>query len=171
MLALPLLVCCLAAGALGQATAATLSYVVDFGAATTPFPHSWEECVGSGHAALSLRADWRASLKQAHDELGFKRVRFHGVFDDDMNVALDTGTSFFNIDSTYDFLFSIGMAPFVELSFSPQSMATNNSTIFHYKANNSPPQADKWAALVSDFATHLVERYGAATAESLLFEV
>ncbi len=155
-----LLLCCLTAGALGQGTASA-SYVVDFAAATTPFPHAWEECVGSG----------RAALQQAHTDLGVKRVRFHGVFDDDMNVALPTGTSFYNVDNTYDFLFSIGMAPFVELGFSPVSMSTNNRTTFHYKANISPPQVDKWTALVSDFAAHLVERYGAATAESLLFEV
>jgi hypothetical protein len=39
------------------------------------FAHRWEESVGSGHAALSLRADWRSALKQTSQELGFKRVR------------------------------------------------------------------------------------------------
>jgi xylan 1,4-beta-xylosidase len=63
------------------------------------------------------------------------------------------------------------MAPFVELSFSPVSLSTNNRTIFHYKANISRPQLDKWAALVAEFAAHLIGRYGATVAESLLFEV
>ncbi len=154
-----------------SSSARALSYSIDLGGATTPFPHVWEECVGSGHAALSLRADWRAALTRAHTELGFKRVRFHGVFNDDMNVMLPTGVSFFNIDSTYDFLFSLGMAPFVELGFSPAAIATGNATIFHYKGIISPPQLDSWSQLVSSFASHLTDRYGADATEALWFEV
>lgn len=30
---------------------------------TSDFPHYWEECVGSGHAVLGLREDWRSALK------------------------------------------------------------------------------------------------------------
>lgn len=52
--------------------------------------------------------------------LSFQRVRFHGIFDDDMSVILQGGDdtliySFFNVDSIYDFLLSIGMRPIVEL--------------------------------------------------------
>lgn len=136
----------------------------------TPFPHAWEESVGSGHAALGLRADWREALKKVHRDLGFKRVRFHGVFDDDMNVVLPTGVSFYNIDQVYDFLFSIGMQPLVELSFSPRSYATSNATIFHYNANISPPNLTSWSTLVSSFAQHLIDRYGLAVVQQLYFE-
>ena len=43
------------------------------------FPHTWKESVGSGHALLGTRADWRAQLRRAKKELGYKRVRMHGV--------------------------------------------------------------------------------------------
>ena len=50
---------------------------------------------------------------KAHKELGFKMVRFHGIFDDDMSVILNDGKknyySWFNVDTAYDFLVSIGM--------------------------------------------------------------
>ena len=46
----------------------------------TPFEHRWKKCVGGSHAALGLRADWQAQLQQVHTELGFERIRFHGIF-------------------------------------------------------------------------------------------
>jgi xylan 1,4-beta-xylosidase len=48
----------------------------------------WEQCVGSGHAALALRADYQDQMVQTHEELGFLQVRFHGLFVDDMSVVL-----------------------------------------------------------------------------------
>ena len=54
---------------------------------TTEFPHYWEMCVGSCHAYTALREDYSRQLKRAHDELGFKYVRFHGLFNDDMNIC------------------------------------------------------------------------------------
>jgi xylan 1,4-beta-xylosidase len=65
-------------------------------------------------------------------------VRFHGIFDDDMSVILgdsesDLYYSYFNVDSVYDFLLSIGMQPLVEMSFMPELIASGPDTIFHYK--------------------------------------
>ena len=50
------------------------------------FPHFWEHTVGSGHATLALRADWRAQLSRCRRELGFRYVRFHGILSDDMGT-------------------------------------------------------------------------------------
>ena len=38
----------------------------------TVFNHYWEMCVGSCHAVMGLRQDWREQLKKAHRELGFQ---------------------------------------------------------------------------------------------------
>ena len=54
---------------------------------TTPLPHFWEHTVGSGHAPMALRADWQAQLRRCHNELGFRYVRFHGLFSDDMGTS------------------------------------------------------------------------------------
>jgi xylan 1,4-beta-xylosidase len=61
----------------------------DLAAPGEAFPHFWEHCVGSGHAALALRADWQAQMRRAHDDLGFRHVRFHGLLDDDMGTMID----------------------------------------------------------------------------------
>jgi xylan 1,4-beta-xylosidase len=98
--------------------------------ASTAYPHIFEECVGSGNAAMALRADWQKQLAQARKDIGFKRVRFHGIFDDNLSVLQknDTSgelyTSFFNVDLIYDYITSLGMAPLVELSFMPKLLAS-----------------------------------------------
>ena len=46
----------------------------------------WEFGVGSCHAALALREDYRRQLVEVQRQLGYKYVRFHGPFDYDMCV-------------------------------------------------------------------------------------
>ena len=62
----------------GSAAMNSTSFTIDTQLAATPWVHHWEECVGSGHAALTVRADWRAHLARCRSELGVKRTRFHG---------------------------------------------------------------------------------------------
>src|SRR5665213_943736 len=93
-----------------------------------PLKHFWEHTVGSGHATLALRADWRRQPRQCHKELGFRHVRFHGILCDDVGTLVEEQGkriySFFNIDRIFDFLLSIGMKPFVELSVMPKTLAS-----------------------------------------------
>jgi xylan 1,4-beta-xylosidase len=143
---------------------------------TTPLYHFWEHTVGSCHAPLALRADWQAQLRRCHEELGFRYVRFHGLFSDDVGTLIEHNGeplySFFNADQIFDFLLSIGMKPFVELSFMPEALASGNKTVFHYRANVTPPKDYKrWAELVKKFTRHCVERYGVAEVREWFFEV
>ncbi len=153
-----------------------LTFFCDLAEATIPLPHFWEHTVGSDHAPMALRADWQRDLKRAHDELGFRYVRFHGLLSDDMGtVVLENKKllySFFNCDQVFDFLLSIGMKPFVELSFMPGPLASGSRTVFKYKANVTPPKDYKqWATLIERFVSHCVERYGESEVSEWLFEV
>src|SRR5947208_6180848 len=145
-------------------------------APATPLPHVWEHTVGSCHAPLALRADWQAQLRRCRAELGFRHARFHGLLSDDVGTLVrHQGRliySFFNADRILDFLLSIGMKPFVELSFMPTALASGPETIFSYKANVSPP-ADypQWAVLIRRLAAHWVQRYGAEEVRRWPFEV
>ena len=60
-----------------------------FSAPATPLPHHWEACVGSGHAALCVRADWQRQIERAHEDLGFERVRFHGLLSGDVGTLVE----------------------------------------------------------------------------------
>jgi len=122
----------------------SINLTCDLSGATTPLPHFWEHTVGSGHAPLALRADWQTQLKKAHSELGFRHVRFHGILSHPMDTLICQNEeflySFFNADQIFDFLLSIGMKPFVELSFMPVALASANKTVFHYNSNVTPPK-------------------------------
>ena len=154
----------------------TASFECNVDGPATPFLHFWEHTVGSGHATLALREDWRRQLRRAHAELGFGHVRFHGLLDDDMSTLIAEGDtlfySFFNADQIFDYLLSIGMKPFVELSFMPTALASGGQTVFHYNANVSPPKDPAgWATLIRKLVGHWVERYGPAEVRSWFFEV
>ncbi len=161
-----------------------VEFIVDTASRGTPFPHYWELCVGSCHAVMGLRSDWREQLEKSHRELGFQYVRFHGLLNDEMSVCTKVTNpfvadapvslrySFFNIDSIFDFLLSIGMKPFLELGFMPTALASGTQTCFHYKANVTPP-ADyaEWENLIRALTEHLVERYGIEEVRTWFFEV
>lgn len=158
-------------------TSPSSTLTLDLNAPTTPFPHYWERCVGSDHAAMGLREDWRQQLKQCHDELGFQYVRFHGLLDNDMSVYSKWDNkppvySFFNVDSIFDFLLRIGMKPFVELSFMPDDLASGSTTCFQYRGNTTPPKSyADWGALIHTLTAHLVARYGVDEVRTWFFEV
>ncbi|MGO4332088.1 hypothetical protein AB4Z48_34815 [Cupriavidus sp. 2TAF22] len=146
--------------------------------AATPLPlvHPWQHTVGSCHAPVALRADWQKQLRRAHRELGFRHVRFHGILCDDMStVVCRDGQwlySFFNADQIFDFLLSIGMRPIVELSFMPSALASGTETVFHYRANITPPRDYReWEQLIRKLVSHWVARYGIEEVSLWLFEV
>lgn len=153
-----------------------LTFFCDLAEATTPLPHFWEHTVGSDHARMALRSDWQRQLKRAHDELGFSYVRFHGLLSDDMGTLIrhhdELVCSFFNCDQIFDFLLSIGMKPFVELSFMPTVLASGRRTVFSYEANVTPPKDYKqWATLVERLVSHWIDRYGDREVSQWFFEV
>jgi len=148
----------------------------DLSAAATPFPHFWEHTIGSDYAPMALRADCQAQLRRCHDELGFRHVRFHGLLSDDMGTLIihreQPLYSFFNVDQIWDFLLTIGMKPFIELSLMPQALASGNKTVFRYRGNVTPPKDyAAWATLIGKLAKHWVERYGIEEVRTWFFEV
>ena len=112
---------------------ATARFSCDLAGTTSPLPHVWEHTIGSGHATLALRADYQQQLARCRRELGVQHVRFHGLLSDDMGTLVDEQDalvySFFNADQIFDFLRSIGMRPFVELSFMPTTLASGGDEV------------------------------------------
>jgi xylan 1,4-beta-xylosidase len=142
-----------------------------------PTSRMYNFCVGAGRANEGLRADWQRQLRQVRADCGFRYIRFHGLFCDDMGVYREDhlGRPVYNwqyVDELFDFLQSIGMKPFVELGFMPGDLASGPQTIFWYKANVTPPKDyAKWSDLIAAFARHITERYGRDEVRSWYFEV
>lgn len=139
--------------------------------------NSFNMCVGAGRANEGLRADWQRQLKMAHDECGFRYIRFHGLLSDDMGVYFEdkTGKPIYNwqyIDELFDFLNKIGMKPFVEVGFMPYGLASGDKTIFWWKGNVTPPKDYvKWNNLIKALVQHWTQRYGENEVASWYFEV
>ena len=152
------------------------AFTCNLAASGSPLPHVWSHTAGSGRALLALRADWQAHMQKAHGELGLRYVRFHGLLNDEMcTYLIECGEdvySFFNADQIFDFLVSIGMKPFVELSFMPTALQTGGDTVFFYRANVTPPRDyAKWAGLVARLVKHWIARYGLDEVRAWYFEV
>ena len=139
-------------------------------------PH-WSPCVGAGRANEGLRANWLEQMELAHRACGFERVRFHGLFHNDMFVYRENedGSAVYNfqyIDELFDRLLDMGVQPFIELGFVPQDMAANDGTVFWWKGNSCPPKDyDRWAGLIRHFVEHVVARYGIGEVVQWYFEV
>jgi len=137
----------------------------------------FKECIGAGRANEGLRADWQQQLMFVKKECDFKYIRMHGLLCDDMGVYREDnkGNAEYNfqyIDALYDFLLSIGIRPFVELSFMPSALASGNETIFWWRGNVTPPKDyKKWEDLISNLVQHFTDRYGAEEVKHWYFEV
>jgi xylan 1,4-beta-xylosidase len=151
---------------------------VDTQAPSHPFPHFWEQMFGSGRAILSLRESYRNDLREVKSVTDFQYVRFHAIFHDevglyDEDAAGNPVYNFSYVDQIYDGLLQNHVRPFVELSFMPKKLASANAVhSFWYKQNVSPPKDyDRWAAMISAFAKHLIDRYGIDEVSQWYFEL
>lgn len=151
-------------------------FTCDLSATPAPLIPVWEHTVGSDHAPITLRADWQRQLRACRLELGFEHVRFHGALSDDMGTLIRHEEkllySFFNVDQIFDFLLSIGVRPFVELSFMPEALASGDRTVFRYRGNVTPPRDHgEWALLVRKLVQHWIDRYGRREVSGWYFEI
>ncbi len=166
---------------LAAAIAATPSFAqsrkinIDIKRAGAPIDRAFDLSVGADYPGTTMRPNAMAQLKTAVDELGFRYIRFHGLFHDDLGtVKVVDGKTVYDwtkIDQLIDGLLARRIKPFVELGFTPTAMATSKQTLFYWKGNTSHPESRAWAGLVDAFVRHARERYGEAEVRSWFFEV
>jgi xylan 1,4-beta-xylosidase len=169
----------IAAPLLGAETRERLDVLVETREAVGPLPHVWEECAGSDRAAITLRESWRQDLDRWIAEAGLKRVRFHGVLNDELGVYAPsiqnmgkTKPNFRNVFEVYDGLVSRGISPFVELGFMPKQLASGTRDFGFYKGNITPPKSlTDWGGFIARFVGDLADRYGITAVREWPFEV
>jgi xylan 1,4-beta-xylosidase len=153
--------------------------VIDLAGPARPFDRYFQRGVGSCHAYLTLREDFREHVRLAQREIGFGGIRFHGIFTEYVGVVhggeeADGGPrlNFQNATKIYEFFVAQGMKPFVELGFMPTRLASGPQTIFDYRGNITPPKDPaQWTRLVRRFVAHLVDHFGLAEVLTWHFEV
>jgi len=152
---------------------------IDASAPASPFPHFWEQMFGSGRAILALRESYRNDLRAVRQVTDLRYVRFHGILDDDVGVYTEDehGNPVYNfayVDEIYGGLLRNGVRPVVEIGFMPKKLAFNPDWLhpFWYKPNVSPPKSwEKWDGLITAFARHLVQHFGADEVAQWYFEI
>jgi len=162
--------------------------VIDRNGKTEPTNFAWQEGLGNDHAFQLHRTDVIEHIKLAHDELGIRSIRCHGVLDDDMLTIQRMSDcrmyrsvpgnkkikelNFRQVGHVYDNLLKAGVKPFVELSFMPSALARGKKLGLRYLPNITMPKSlEEWQKYISAFVTFLLNRYGAEEVESWLFEV
>lgn len=153
--------------------------MVDAAGDAKAFDHYWSFGVGAGRVNEGLRAAWHEHLVRANKECGFRYVRMHDTFNDDMFVCFPqkNGKMVYNwqyIDEVYDRMLSEGVRPFVEFSFFPSCLAATNTIKQMWYRNCitvDPEKFGAWHDLCKAFVQHLVERYGLEEVQKWYFEV
>lgn len=134
-----------------------------------PFHNNVDFCVGTGRMGLALQQEYQEQLKLVQEEIGFKHIRGHGLFCDDMAIyqeyeedgEIKVEYNFTYLDLVMDSYKRVGLKPFLELGFMPQKLASGTQTIFYWKGNTTPPKDyDKWCHMVKALLEHLITRYG-----------
>lgn len=159
----------------GQSTPAARTIVADLNATTGPVDRFFDLSVGSDYPGTLIRDDSQAQLRVVSNELGFRYLRFHGIFHDVLGtVRIENGKTVYNwtkIDELYDDLLARHIKPFVELGFTPEALATSQNSIFYWHGNTSHPRPDGWRDLMDAFIRHIEARYGKDEVRSWFFEV
>ena len=165
-----------AAAALGVAILATgrparatnYTITVDASKQTAGNPRFWAASVGTGTAALTLRPDLQTHYKIGNRELGFQRVRGHGVLSDDIGIYKGAGSyNWTNFDKYLDAIVLAGMRPIMEMSFMPNALGSDASN-----PGKSPPKDyAEYKAFIQAVVQHCVDRYTAADVGQWYWEI
>lgn len=142
-----------------------------------PLNRYYNFCVGAGRAGEIMRYVPTLQLEETVKECGFRYIRFHGIFHEDMGVCVkdEKGNIVYNFqytDMLFDSLLKIGIRPFLELSFMPECLASGDQRLFFWNTNVTPPaDYNKWDEFIKAFITHITERYGEEEIKKWFFEV
>jgi xylan 1,4-beta-xylosidase len=125
--------------------------------------------VGTGRWGLALQQEYLDHLQAVQEDIGFRRVRGHGLFCDDLGIYRELEMDgkifpFYNytyLDRVLDAYLQKGIRPFLELGFMPEKLKSGDQTVFYWKGNVTPPASyEQWAALITNTLDHMMERYG-----------
>eukprot|EP01083_Nonionella_stella_P000610 1713_1 len=138
----------------------------------------WRNCIGSGHAVLSLRSDWRYQIQSTHNLLKFQSVRFHGILDDVVGAVNHVHDySFININKIYKHLVNdIGIKPYVEIShvpylFTPNDCQNHTGNNHYHPCYAIPYDYNIWYDFIQQWIQNLVDTFGINEVSKWPFEV
>lgn len=145
--------------------AISCSVRLDGAAKTKKLRHTWKNVLSVTSAADLLLGEIQDVIRRVQREIKFKFVRFNGILSDEMHIYNETpsGEPVYNFvfaDKIIDFLRSVNLKPFIQLSFMPAKLAKDpERRLFGYLVSE-PRGLEKWCGLVKALFEHLISRYG-----------
>ncbi|MGN0400521.1 MAG: helix-turn-helix domain-containing protein [Blautia sp.] len=124
------------------------------------------ESIDIGFAKFLLIENTRNAVRLAARDIGFRYIFINGLLDDSLDVYHEKEgqapyLNFAYIDIVIDFLVSLGIRPWIELSGVPLKMVEVYPTgNFGSACVYLPSDLEKWCFLIEEVVGHLVERYG-----------
>lgn len=139
------------------------------------FHNAADYCIGTGRMGLALQREYFEQLKLVQKYIGFKHIRGHGLFHDDMAIYQEYKENwrdpespshieynFTYLDFVMDSYREVGLKPFIELGFMPKKLSRGENRVFYWQGHTSPPKDyELWKDLVKATLRHLIEKYGA----------
>lgn len=130
-----------------------------------PLHHTWKNLATVGSAGDILLPNVQQMLLRLKKDTGVRYLRFNGIFSDRLLVASAdaSGNPVYNfayVDMVLDFLHSIGLKPWIQLSFMPRVLALHPNK-YLFNDNVSQPRSNQaWCNLIQVFFQHIRKRYG-----------
>ena len=138
--------------------------------------HTFKTLTCIGKAKHILISENQYMLSELQRDIGFRYIRFHGLLDDEMmfyseNENGEPELSFIYIDLVIDYLISINLKPFMEISFMPSRLARDCSRTMFFIGSiiSLPNDMGKWIYVIQQLTIHLISRYGKKEVESWPF--
>ena len=148
---------------------------VDAAAPTRPLRHTWRRLLNFGYAREGLLAEVQQQIVRAQREIGFEYIRFHGIFDDNMQFYHESPDgkpllNFLYIDLLLDFLVGQGFKLYIELGLMPQALKKYDIFLLNRESNYSvAADPEKWRETVRLSIRHWINRYGRSTVREWRF--
>ncbi|MDF2672932.1 MAG: helix-turn-helix protein [Clostridiales bacterium] len=139
--------------------------------------HSWKNLINLGYAPDGLRSDMQQHLIDIQNSMKFKYARFQGIFSDEMLIdgqqqEEDANYNFNKIDKLIDFLYSIGLKPFIELGNKAKVLNIASDKVMYYKSASDKRRTGKeYLDRLEKFIIHCVNRYGIGEVSQWYFEI
>ena len=138
--------------------------------------HTFKTLTCIGKAKHLLMAETQYLLKELKEDIGFEYLRFHGILDDEMMFYSEdeygkVNLCFNYIDLAIDFLLSINLKPFIELSFMPKDLAATPTRTMYFIGSviSLPKSMETWTYVIGELVKHFISRYGKDEVESWPF--
>ena len=132
----------------------------------TELKHTWRNICCIGSVRELFYEDVRNMLRKVQSEFPFKYIVFHGITSDDLLMYDESPNgniviNFFMLDQALDFLKSIHLKPFFQISFMPKALARDLQKTNYFIGYNSslPKDLEKWNYLISELIKHCIDRY------------